>query len=1039
MEVAGQWRREWAGTAEYGKVTEGGVTKRVARAMEVLHASAPGARVRVLRAAYHSTAGPGVPASSYMLQSSRRVISSGYDFVEPTSLPSKPLEISSIPLETLDSDVEKQNYKVTEPDDLDISEPSKWRSGVGRSSIRMPSEESSSADNASIIDLDSRTNQRNSFKSHIYEHNEDRIKPNHPKNNRVSPLLDAPVTLSTLKYKSLLNGSDDWNNRRKSYSFEDTAPLNKMILDRKDRFAIESSTDSGICKSSEIVNDVDSARQYKRDRKPETQDETFKDWLYKNRVGHPMKPVKEHSVTPDRLSDNNITLQSSGKVCITLPVAIETENGYEYRKSLNVDENDRKSKKVEFCKTELHFAADTGTVNIIATDEKPPPTNDFRRRRSAFVPISDRFEKSVTLFGEKTDFHGSSKTEYFSSYSTNDVGDSDENTAATKSILKNKIPKPKPYLLGENMSLGDDDNVKNGSVDDNNGISGVTLVNAQLQADKIYCNETRPSYSTSSGSTAILQKSYRTTNEGTFRQGSFRKTSAKPVVETDKHLRLSSEKDDLSTNSVKRKLQMIQKSPTLGISNTRQLRDSDLMYFGIAKDRKFDSNSHERHENKLYDKNNEQEEIFESVRLVRKISSSVCSSDMESDDAPEYQNILYKANYTPVPAPRGRNKYDIEIETRSRNLNSIEEQDNDDVPTTLRRSRLRRQETTSSSSRSISEPPKANRLRHKEPNPQKSSSRNSPSLRMKKDDFNKVLDIAEETVSKDSSSLYVNLRPKERHRANDKKDLKQQTRIKTQSNLTEKNNTMERVKARNTNQDEDGKKKAVRSDSLKNKSNVNESSPTRKTRVQRTEKLVTPELPHSGRRNRIEESIYDRSNTKSGKDLTSAQKDDRIRSLHRHAKPLPDANNSLKKQDTLRVDTTKDFKENFDIKHITHPTINNNLTSISQKTKPSSKSKNKIPDNYNDTKKSRRSEYVINYDDKEGTVSSIRKVRSKHGSETKIRSAKENKENATIEHNVRIKQINKIALQKIPDQKEKGFMGKARKSKTHIQRPCHLL
>ncbi|XP_014358452.2 uncharacterized protein LOC106710799 isoform X2 [Papilio machaon] len=983
MEVAGQWRREWAGTAEYGKVTEGGVTKRVARAMEVLHASAPGARVRVLRAAYHSTAGPGVPASSYMLQSSRRVISSGYDFVEPTSLPSKPLEISSIPLETLDSDVEKQNYKVTEPDDLDISEPSKWRSGVGRSSIRMPSEESSSADNASIIDLDSRTNQRNSFKSHIYEHNEDRIKPNHPKNNRVSPLLDAPVTLSTLKYKSLLNGSDDWNNRRKSYSFEDTAPLNKMILDRKDRFAIESSTDSGICKSSEIVNDVDSARQYKRDRKPETQDETFKDWLYKNRVGHPMKPVKEHSVTPDRLSDNNITLQSSGKVCITLPVAIETENGYEYRKSLNVDENDRKSKKVEFCKTELHFAADTGTVNIIATDEKPPPTNDFRRRRSAFVPISDRFEKSVTLFGEKTDFHGSSKTEYFSSYSTNDVGDSDENTAATKSILKNKIPKPKPYLLGENMSLGDDDNVKNGSVDDNNGISGVTLVNAQLQADKIYCNETRPSYSTSSGSTAILQKSYRTTNEGTFRQGSFRKTSAKPVVETDKHLRLSSEKDDLSTNSVKRKLQMIQKSPTLGISNTRQLRDSDLMYFGIAKDRKFDSNSHERHENKLYDKNNEQEEIFESVRLVRKISSSVCSSDMESDDAPEYQNILYKANYTPVPAPRGRNKYDIEIETRSRNLNSIEEQDNDDVPTTLRRSRLRRQETTSSSSRSISEPPKANRLRHKEPNPQKSSSRNSPSLRMKKDDFNKVLDIAEETVSKDSSSLYVNLRPKERHRANDKKDLKQQTRIKTQSNLTEKNNTMERVKARNTNQDEDGKKKAVRSDSLKNKSNVNESSPTRKTRVQRTEKLVTPELPHSGRRNRIEESIYDRSNTKSGKDLTSAQKDDRIRSLHRHAKPLPDANNSLKKQDTLRVDTTKDFKENFDIKHITHPTINNNLTSISQKTKPSSKSKNKIPDNYNDTKKSRR--------------------------------------------------------KKIPDQKEKGFMGKARKSKTHIQRPCHLL
>lgn len=55
------------------QVTEGGVTRRVARAMEVLHASGPGARVRVMRAAYHSSAGPGAPAESFMLHSSRRV------------------------------------------------------------------------------------------------------------------------------------------------------------------------------------------------------------------------------------------------------------------------------------------------------------------------------------------------------------------------------------------------------------------------------------------------------------------------------------------------------------------------------------------------------------------------------------------------------------------------------------------------------------------------------------------------------------------------------------------------------------------------------------------------------------------------------------------------------------------------------------------------------------------------------------------------------------------------------------------------------
>ncbi|KAK0084016.1 hypothetical protein PV325_007789 [Microctonus aethiopoides] len=38
-------------------------------------------------------------------------------------------------------------------------------------------------------------------------------------------------------------------------------------------------------------------------------------------------------------------------------------------------------KKVGFCKTEVHFAADSGKVNIVETDGKPPPTNKFRRRR----------------------------------------------------------------------------------------------------------------------------------------------------------------------------------------------------------------------------------------------------------------------------------------------------------------------------------------------------------------------------------------------------------------------------------------------------------------------------------------------------------------------------------------------------------------------------------------------------------------------------------------------------------------------------------
>lgn len=57
----------------YFQVVEGGVTRRIARAMEVLHASGPGSRMKVMRAAFHTTAGAGVPASSYTVHASRRV------------------------------------------------------------------------------------------------------------------------------------------------------------------------------------------------------------------------------------------------------------------------------------------------------------------------------------------------------------------------------------------------------------------------------------------------------------------------------------------------------------------------------------------------------------------------------------------------------------------------------------------------------------------------------------------------------------------------------------------------------------------------------------------------------------------------------------------------------------------------------------------------------------------------------------------------------------------------------------------------------
>ncbi|XP_065347170.1 proteoglycan 4 isoform X2 [Cloeon dipterum] len=61
----------------------------------------------------------------------------------------------------------------------------------------------------------------------------------------------------------------------------------------------------------------------------------------------------------------------------SLVSAIETEEISHSSSSSHI----KKNKRVEFCKTEVHFAAESGKFNIVETDEKPPPSNNFRRRR----------------------------------------------------------------------------------------------------------------------------------------------------------------------------------------------------------------------------------------------------------------------------------------------------------------------------------------------------------------------------------------------------------------------------------------------------------------------------------------------------------------------------------------------------------------------------------------------------------------------------------------------------------------------------------
>ena len=57
----------------------------------------------------------------------------------------------------------------------------------------------------------------------------------------------------------------------------------------------------------------------------------------------------------------------------------EKENG----SSIQCNGTIKPVKRVEFCKTEIHFAPDSGKVNIVETDGKPPPRNRYRRRRKS--------------------------------------------------------------------------------------------------------------------------------------------------------------------------------------------------------------------------------------------------------------------------------------------------------------------------------------------------------------------------------------------------------------------------------------------------------------------------------------------------------------------------------------------------------------------------------------------------------------------------------------------------------------------------------
>lgn len=358
--------------------------------------------------------------------------------------------------------------------------------------------------------------------------------------------------------------NDDWYNRRKSYGFEEVhnqqQPINSKL---KNKDVIESSTDSGICRSGEIVQtptynkcglnktkfDFSSDSDSKGDRFNSNSD-NYSDISVKN-VGNVKRyttifekkkefgsPLSNRKFNDLDFYENEEKTNIEG-TSITIPITNRNSlqngidenkfsgfklwtNGEIKRHSIAVDESkyvmrsnnmfrptslavndknadnqfiryaleddaliqNKKTKKVEFCKTEVHFAAESGRVNIVATDEKPPPTNNFRRRRRNSGIVYDQllseanknglpmlhfgdssYEKTLLGVNDHND-NGEATNKMYSENDTTNVvtistnqsyhyqQDVEENlkdveNEVPKGILKNKPIKPKPYLLGD--------------------------------------------------------------------------------------------------------------------------------------------------------------------------------------------------------------------------------------------------------------------------------------------------------------------------------------------------------------------------------------------------------------------------------------------------------------------------------------------------------------------------------------------------------------------------------------------------------------
>ncbi|XP_070072684.1 serine-rich adhesin for platelets isoform X4 [Drosophila takahashii] len=195
------------------------------------------------------------------------------------------------------------------------------------------------------------------------------------------PVVHNTHSLESRPQRQKDTSSSEWHLRRKSYGFEKMSPPEDKSI-----FRVDASTDSGLGRSGEqLGNWSPTERERERNERNAAQQANNGGTIV--HFGRSRKPIIPSSSSAGSPTEGELSKRHS--------IAVE-ETWRDIRKTSQVHVNGGSAavttshqlhhkgsaqKRVEFCKTEVHFAAESGRVNIVETDGKPPPTQNFRRRR----------------------------------------------------------------------------------------------------------------------------------------------------------------------------------------------------------------------------------------------------------------------------------------------------------------------------------------------------------------------------------------------------------------------------------------------------------------------------------------------------------------------------------------------------------------------------------------------------------------------------------------------------------------------------------